>query len=157
MTQSTLKKRRDTKTFTLCNTIPRTHHTTSRSYTTTTVLPKRSLLYLFPHRSRTTRQQPHLQFPHLIPKSMGCAPSRTSSTFYDEYFAPSQHPYHRQGSRRIANVDGYKPEFEYRDYRQLYEQNVATERYEDAYDQLTARSKLSRAHGLEAYYEDRGW
>ena len=88
---------------------------------------------------------------------MGCAPSRPSATFYDVYFTPSQHPHHRQYRRRIANVDERKLGFEYQEYRQHYEQNIAAERYEDAYDQLTARSKLSRAHGLEAYYEDRGW
>lgn len=87
----------------------------------------------------------------------GCVPSRPSPTFYDEYFSPSQHPYKRKYSHRIAEVDKYDPGSEYQDYKQRYEKDIAAERYEDAYEQLTARSKLSKAHGLQAYCEDRGW
>ena len=40
----------------------------------------------------------------------------------------------------------------------VYDQDAAVaKRYEDAYEMLTARSKLSRVHGLEAYCDDRGW
>lgn len=88
---------------------------------------------------------------------MGCALSRPSASYYDEYFKFTQHPRHRQRSHRTANLDKYLLGSEYQCYRQQYEQNIAAERYEEAYDQLTARSKLSRAHGLETYYRDRGW
>ena len=88
---------------------------------------------------------------------MGCGPSRPSSTYYDEYFKPSPPTHRHHRSHRIANVDKYKPGSGYHDFRTQYEQNVAQDRYEDAYDQLTAKSKLSKAHGLEEYYEDRGW
>ncbi|KAF6218154.1 hypothetical protein HO133_006113 [Letharia lupina] len=87
---------------------------------------------------------------------MGCAQSRPSANYYDEYFRPAQPPHRRYRSHRIANVDGYKPGPDYREHRQQYEQDVAADRYEDAYDRLTARSKLSTAHGLQEYYEDRG-
>lgn len=88
---------------------------------------------------------------------MGCAQSRSSATYYDEFFKPPKATHNRHRSRRIANVDRYKPGPEYREHRQWYEQNVAADRYQEAYDQLTAKSKLSRAHGLQEYYEDRGW
>ena len=86
---------------------------------------------------------------------MGCAPSRQYPNYYDQYFQPAQTAPHR--SHRIANIDRCEPSPDYQDYLQKREQDVAAARYEDAYDQLTARSKLSKAHGLQAYCEDRGW
>ena len=108
--------------------------------------------------------KPHSRHPlpsHTTPSqsttTMGCAQSRPSATYYDEYFKSVKAPQTRHRSHRIVNVDRYKPGPEYREHRQWYEQNVMADRYQDAYDQLTARSKFSRAHGLQEYYEDRGW
>lgn len=88
---------------------------------------------------------------------MGCALSRPSSSYYDQYFQRTKPTHRRYRSHRIANVDRYEPGSEYQEYCEQYEQDVAAEKYADAYDQLTARSKRSKAHGLETYYEDRGW
>ena len=88
---------------------------------------------------------------------MGCGPSRPTPTYYDEYFKPPQPTHHRHRSHRIAKVDGCTPGVEYQNYLQQYEQDVVADKYAAAYDQLTAKSKLSKAHGLESYYDDRGW
>lgn len=93
---------------------------------------------------------------------MGCAlslplPSHPSQSYYDQYFKPTQpnHPHHY--NHHIALIDKYLPGPECNEYQQQHEQNLAAERYEETYEQLTVRSKFSKAHGLETYCEDRGW
>ena len=140
-------------------------HNTPHPYATTTPLPRISSLYPLPSTransfSHLTHHPLICALHHYTPlhsTTMGCAQSRPSANYYDEYFRPAQPPHRRYRSHRIANVDGYKPGPDYREHRQQYEQDVAADRYEDAYDRLTARSKLSTAHGLQEYYEDRGW
>lgn len=84
---------------------------------------------------------------------MGCAQSHPFQSYYSQYFNSTHH--HR---RRIAHIDKYVSTGpEYDAYFQQHGQDVVADRYEEAYDQLTARSKLSKVHGLEAYCEDRGW
>lgn len=86
---------------------------------------------------------------------MGCAHSHPCRTYYSQYFKPTHHHHHHQ---HIAHIDKYLPARpEFNAYIQQHKQDVAADRYEEAYDQLTARSKLSKVHGLEAYCEDRGW
>lgn len=88
---------------------------------------------------------------------MGSVHSHPFQNYYSQYFKP--HPYHLRRRRRITHIDKYIPVggHQYDAYIQQFEQDVAADRYEEAYDQLTARSKLSKVHGLEAYCEDRGW
>ena len=129
-----------------------------------THVPQSSPLTPLPHEDRKISRPISISHPahypstylHSAPhtsKTNGVLPSRPSSSYYDQYFQPTK-PIHRH---RIATLDGYKPGPEYQDYRAQYEQNMAAERYSDAYDLLTAKSKRSKAHGLEEYYEDRGW
>ena len=122
---------------------------TVRHHNTMIPPPSSSPLQSFLTNKTNRHSSPTFTPPHsttTATTSMGCVPSRPSPTYYSRYFKPVQ-------PTRQALADTY----EYQDCRQRNVRNVAADRYEDAYEQLTARSKLSKAHGLEVYCEDRGW